>query len=564
MGKLGYVGALVSFCKPICKKQAHNHLFCSTRSDKVLFLTGCAIFYTGHIMNYTALYNDFLLDKQNFFSPKNRLFTTSQHSSAHIRNVKRLTAEKDQVFLAKYRVLIEQEFEQTFASLRGKASESDEFWLYCYYCCLMLQAFYRAYDKPSELDKYSELGEQIRKRYETGHFEAGAEANTEEVFLDYIQKKMANDIGVMAITPKHISKLRDWLTFANIYRIQMAFCRISIKQYLLLMHEFQWLDKLNSIFGTNANIENMMATLNAPGDIFNLLSVGLFAARFILNAGTVLKHTLIPADGEKVLPWKERLSCSLSMNRRYCNMLNDAVWGTVNSLTNYAPYFHISAPVASWLTAGFLVFDVSLLVYRRHLENQDYLTKKAQYTKERDQYLALAPSQENTEHCKMLLEQITQLDMKWHATSAGFMCNILAATLLMSGFTATLLLASLPVAVTVGYFACAIAVALYLSADVYGAYVNKTEILQRQELKGLDTREAQFYAHKARNDFILSMVKNTVMPLLMVMTAAVCWQAALVIAVAYVGYHYAKRPDTSKPPAEEPHDPVLNGAIAAF
>lgn len=514
-------------------------------------------------MNYSAVYNGFLSDKKSFFAPIPVLFASSESKGSHINNVKRLAEEKDQIFLAKYRVLIEQEFEQMFASLREKASESAEFWLYCYYCCVMLQAFYRAYDKQGELDKYCELGEQIRTRYETGVFEAGVQANTEEAFLDYIQKKIAKDLGVMAITPRHSSKLRDWLAFANIYRIQMAFCRISIKQYLLLMHEFQWLDKVNSIFGTNANIETMIATLNAPGDIFNLLSVGLFAARFIVNAGTVLKHTLAPTDGEKVVPWKERLSGALAMNRRYCTMLNDAVWGTVNSLTNYAPYFHISAPVASWLTAGFLVFDVSLLIYRRHLDYQDYVVKKAQYTKERDQYLALPPSAENTEHCKMLLEQITQLDIKWHTSRAAFTCNIVAATLLMSGFTASLLLASLPVAVTVAYFACAIAVALYLSADVYGAYVNKTEELQRQELKGLDTREAKFNAHKARNDFILTMVKNTVMPLLMVMTAAVCWQAALVIAVAYVGYHYAKRPDTSKPPEDDAHDPVVNGGLIA-
>ena len=473
-------------------------------------------------MAYSARYHAFSADKEGFFSKVHTVTEVTLRAN-----------EKDHRFLANNRLLIEQEFNNTFTSLKNDGKERPEFWLYCYYCCVMLQNYYEAYDSQDKVDEYRQQSEKLLTARELGHLPDDEVAS--------LQKRISADLGTLVSTPKHIVKLRDWLGFTNIHRLHVNFCRITLKQSVLVANELQWLEKLDQLLGRHTNVEGIISRLNTPTPVFNVLSVGLFAARFIVNAGLLLKHTLLPSDKERSLGLRSRFYHELY--KSHCTLLNDAVWGTVNLLTNYATLFNISAPVANWTTAGFLVFDASLLLYRRHLAEKEYLLKKAEYLSEKRNLETLMEGasldredlRAYQKRCKMLDENLAQHEINWKTTSATFLFNVAAATFFMAGFTASLLMA-MPAAVVVCYFVCNVAIAMYLSADIYGKYKEKSLVLQQDELEDKDTTVAMLEMQTARNNFILAMAKNIIIPMLIVTTFAVCWEAALILTAVYVGY----------------------------
>lgn len=493
----------------------------------------------------------FSRDKQAFFS----------HNSS-MQHAKKLAKDKNYSFLANNRLLIENEFNQLFAALQKEGRDRSEFWLYCYYCCVMLKQYYAAYDNKAQFKKYRKQAKQIKYRCNTGSFEEPK--MSEERFLDSLQRQIGNDLGVLASTPMHISKIRDWLSFTNIYRIHFVFCRLAVMQSLIVVEELHWLTQLAEKLGMNIDIQGMVSVIKAPTAVFNVLSVGLFAARFIINAGMLLKHTFAPTAEESSLAKKERFT--LELKKRYCDFINDIVWGTINGLTNYSSYFNIAAPVANGLLAGFLFFDVALLTYRRHLVKQDYLTKKEQYILERDRYLLLMntlqlgseDSRRYAKHCRVLEEQLTQLEINWQAASATYLFNVAAAALLMGGFSVSLLLAAMPAAVLVCYLVGVIAVAMYLTGDIYGKYKEKTLILEQACKDRSDTSAMSTEAADAKSDFIMAMFKNTVTPIIIVATFAACWQAAVVLVAVYIGYEclrgYFNNPEAPAPKALDTHE----------
>ena len=482
-------------------------------------------------MAYSALYKDFSGDKQGFFSS----VTTADGAWARAK-------EKDYRFLAKNRVLIEQEFNQLFASLRKQDTDRKEFWLYCYYCSMMLQNYYTAYDKRDKAEEYRRLSKKLRFRCKQGKFED--EDVDERTWLAQLQDGLAADLGVLASTPRHIAKVRDWIAFTNMQRIHFLFCKLTVRQSLLLANELHWIEKLDQFLGTHTDVNGMVSNINATAKVFNLLSVGVFAARFIVNAGLLIKHTFMPTDEERLLSTQARFYQELYL--RHCVMLNDLAWGSVNLLTNYAYLFNVSASLANGLTIGFLCFDAALLLYRRQLAKNEYLCKKAQYLSEKRNYETLMSaasiSAEEMKryqlHCKILDEQLEELERNWQVTSSTYLFNVAAAGLLMAGFSASLVLAS--AAAPLCFLVCTIAVAMYLSADIYGKYRDKSLILQQQELEDRDTTIALLEMQAARNDFIISMAKNIIMPFLIVTVFAVCWEAALVLTAVYVGYECMK------------------------
>lgn len=240
----------------------------------------------------------------------------------------------------------------------------------------------------------------------------------------------------------------------------------------------------------------------------------------------------------------EATSCwdrfKFELYKRHCNFANDLVWATVNGITNFNYLFNISGPVAGYITAVFLVFDVCMTLYKCNLAKKEYLTKKAQYLQEIDDYnnpekFRKMSCQEKMVHIEMLNKQLIELEINWRTKESTFYFVAAAAALLMMGFTAAMLL-SPPVLVAGCFFACTIAVAMYLSAGAYSQYQEKSLYLEQAELTGKNLPVALKEYEAARNDFIFTMVKNTVMPIVLITTFAICWPAALALTAMYIGY----------------------------
>jgi hypothetical protein len=225
--------------------------------------------------------------------------------------------------------------------------------------------------------------------------------------------------------------------------------------------------------------------------------------------------------------------------KRHCNFANDLVWATVNFLTKYNSISGISGPIAGYLTSVFLVFDISMTLYKCHLAKEEYLTKKAQYWEELAEYNDPVlhkglSAEQKLSHSALLNQQLLELEFNWKTKEATFYFATAAATLLMFGFTASLILTN-PLLITASFFACTVAVAMYLSTGIYAQYQEKALRLEHSSLTGAHRPAALIECEMARNDFIFAMTKNTFVPLMLITTVAIYWPAAVVLAAVYGG-----------------------------
>lgn len=470
-------------------------------------------------MTSEIIYNNFLSDKRAFF-------TTPSLDVA----VEKSTHQKYK-FLARNNRLIEQEFNDLYAVL--KESDEKEFWHYCYYCCLMLENYYKTYRHGAKERLYKNLKKKIENQLK-GH----KEIVITDPFIKSIGKGIADELKNLVARP--IGALRDKAAFYNLWRIYWYFCSTFSKKSFYLARDLHWLEKLSSMLHKEIDVDELCAALEVPGAAFRAFGVGFCVGRLIINFGMVLKHCL--SKKENSLSTKERFMSELY--KRHADFLNDIVWATVNSLSNYNQVFGISSAVAGWLVAGFMLFDLSLILWRRHLAKREYLIKKEQYEKEiaNNQQEGAKTSLANLRHCEILQAQLKELEMKWQAISATFLFDATAAVMLGMGFSASMLFFS-PALVIGSFFVCVVAMAMYLSDNSYNNFM--LQRLRLQDAKIPDGSTLKAYK-TARHDFILTMLENTLMPSLIIVTVSIYWPAAVLLTSVFIGYKvwnaYSKHP----------------------
>ncbi|STX30242.1 coiled-coil protein [Legionella beliardensis] len=502
-----------------------------------------------------------------------------QISKDSMEMVERLANEKDFKTLSENQMLIEQKFLHLYQVLSTDKARRDEFWLLCYYYCLMLENYYIAYDQPAKVEQYQKLRHQIwlelEKRRGIIHPEEPSPS-----FIAELGKQLKDGVSDLAGCAIHTSKLRNHIALYNVYRIYWIFCRLTLTHSLRhIAQNTNWLEQLSQLLSRPVDSEHIIKQLETFGEVFRGLSVGFFAARFLINAAMVLKHTIAPSldEEDEVKGLKAWARFKKEMSKRHVEFLNDITWGVVNGVTNYADFFHLSAAAAGWITAGFLVFDVALMLWRHHLAKQDYLLKKAEYEADLKHYKQLLDEAIKSHdeqkiallqaQCDLTEELQKELEIKWQATSATLYFNTSAALLLAAGFSASMIVGS-PVLIPVAYAACTIAVAMYLSASAYNEYKEKELRFTQAQVSNAsseDIAKARKEYEAARNEFIFTMVKNIVLPSLMVATFAICWEAALVLAAVYLTYevwrayqkHAEKQAQAQLPQQSDEQKPIL-------
>jgi hypothetical protein len=474
-------------------------------------------------MPYSDRYQPFFDDKVSFFQSPQEI--TKQSISG-------LATGKSYSFLVANREMIEDEYNHLKNVLTP--NDSNAYWLYCYYCCVLLSRYYRLYDKKDQAEDFDAQSRQIL-----------AHANAVATNGGSLTNKVKRKIGQ-----------------GNMQRLAFTFGRLTVKESFKLASALKWLDKLDN-FGIHVDANNIAQLIDGPGVIFNALSVGLFASRFAVNAGMILKHTFSPNGPEQELTSKARFYKEL-YDRHY-HLLNDLAWIIANILCNYNAVCHISDAAAGWITAGFLVFDLTLLLIEHRIAKTRYLTKKSQYMTEKGQYQAqmdtaditLADLRKCQEHCNMLNKQLEQLEAEWVKNCATLSCDITAALILGCGWTAALLIAT-PTAIVISYFSCVIAVSLYISDGAYGKYKEKSFLLQQHELVNAnDVQTLRGEMQQARTELIKSLAKNTLVPMLLVSVIAISWPAAILLSVTYIANELDCFTGKAKPPAQ----PARSGTV---
>ncbi|ARG98781.1 hypothetical protein [Legionella micdadei] len=495
-------------------------------------------------MAFEEYYEEFADDKHQFFANVRSFADAEERAQTHHYG-----------FLASNEKLIRKEYELLFERLKKDEINREIFWFYCYYCCIMLQNFHRAYGQDGKADEFLKLRLEIKKRLQKRGDTKPNEPTklkkdkaSEDSFFDYLGKTISKNLIELLTAPTKVSKIRDLVSTGNIYRIYWFFCRTSITKSFLLARDLELLDRLGSIFGRKIDADRIVDILETPNATLKVLSVGFFAFRFILNAAMLIKHTYgsKAERSDKDYDWWMRLKSELY--KRHPVMINDVVWGSVNFITNYNSLVGIPDPVTGWIVVGFLFFDFCWFIYQRHLAQNEYRTKKSQLERDLAFYLRELQNEdlddekrkEYAQHCQLLKKQIDQLDIGWQALSSEFWFNSAAAMLLAVGFSASMIFTA-PAMVIACYAICTFAVAMYLSAGAYKKYQEKSLQLEYANIHKSEITQEELAAAtqayvQARNEFIITMAKNVLMPTLFIVTYAICWEAALVLTAAYIGY----------------------------
>lgn len=466
--------------------------------------------------------SQFAQDKNLFFTQLDKIQWCQSDGVVQkvIQDTDKLVSEKSYDFLFHNIKPLETEFINMFVGLKKKKIEHHEpFWIYCYYCASLLESFYKSYEQQAKEQEYHKKKLQIKNYLLNLH-----EKEEEDSFIKSLETSFSEGFRAFLEIPYSISKVRNYIAYSNLCRLYWIFCRLTLTNGFLLAEELKVIEKIDAVLGTHTDVKKIISIMHAPNNILNYFSVALFVSRFLIDAGLLIKHTFFPGQLERSVPAFERFKYELS--KRQCNFANDLVWATVNFLTNFSHITKISAPIAGGVTVVFLGFDVGMVFYGYYLAKREYLAKKSQYQQE--------INDSSGDHLAMLLSQYSELEINWKTKEATCFFTLSAAALLMSGFASALFF-SPPGLIVSSFFMCVVAAAMYCSTESYSKY---KETGLRALQSGL--KEVDDVAHKnyevARDDFVYTMVKRTVIPSILITTLAIYWPAALAFTALYLGY----------------------------
>lgn len=467
-------------------------------------------------MAYSNQNAAFFSDKKDFFSQ------ITQHNTTKAIDMKVMVVS--QSFLLDNQASIESEFNSLFYSLNTLSEKNkDSFWLYCYYCASLLESFYTSYVQKEKQEHFKDLKLKILKRIN----KEKEDSVSEKAFINSLCTSFVSSLKNLATAPAHASQSRDYVAMTNLYRLYWVFSRLTMTQGLLFAQELGWLDKLK--------VDHIISGFQAPSTVLNYLSVALFLMRSMIDFGLLLKHTFFPTETEKNdTTWQQRFK--YEFYKRHCNFANDLTWATVNFLTNLNHIAGIPGSVTGYIIAPFLGFDIGMALYKLVLAKQEYLIKKVQYLEEIELCKQSSLSEEEkAAQIEVLQMQIKHLNVDWETKQAKFYFLAAAAALLMIGFSASLILTP-PMFAALCYFTCFLGVSMYCSTGAYSDYREKGLLLDLALESGVKVDAAQKEFDIARNEFFYTMTKNTLVPMLLITTYALCWPAAVVLTGMYMGY----------------------------
>ena len=293
---------------------------------------------------------------------------------------------------------------------------------------------------------------------------------------------------------RYIYSAIDWSIAFNSYRRITLFSRLAWVKFWLVAKQLKWLDE-NNKFGL---VEVDLDILTWPNTIYAVLGVVVYFIRLALNIFLSLKYIFFAQDNLTISArfW-------LECKRRHWYIIGDIVSATTNLLTNFANYFRIAAPVASYLVIALLIFTVLKLIYfyvfesnkiQRHV---DYLQlQKAKLPEEQHAQIALLSA---------------QLDKQKIVTQARILLSIFAGLFILINFVISVTCAPqflLPLCL----YLSVVGGVLYLSADSFGEYI----AARKEYLSDKESPDKKAQMLEKRKSFWLLLAKNLFIPIFII------------------------------------------------
>ncbi len=407
----------------------------------------CSFIFQTHAMtDFHSRPASLLAHRQQFF----------KKSDLSIKNLHRL--EIDPIFVGEHRVTIERAMDNYWTVIKNNPEQlNEQDVLYCLHLSGILHVYYADYDNQLKEQHaalvWCELDNLLQNK------------KLSLPVLPTRLEQLTKDTEDFFFMWAHTSAIQSWVSWLNMQRLSVTFSRLYWSEYAKPNHPF---------------IPLM--------PFFNALSVGLFAIRISINLAMILKHTVLGQEGT----WFERLM--IEAQCRHWVMVNDVLWGLINTLTNYNM---VSANAAGNLLGVGLFIDFTWLIWSYHLEYGLYQEQKKGLD---GAFLA-------------------QVEAKWQHKQAVLHCYMLAASVLFLGYGLSMLCPAWTIA---SFLICQVGVSLYCSGEQYAAW-------------------AQSNSEKDRDLFVASCTENTIIPLIIMGVCALNWEAALLVFVFYQGYKYVSQ-----------------------
>lgn len=458
-------------------------------------------------------------------------------------------------FLAPNYTYLQARFDSLHKYIRnGKITLEDEDYIYLYYrLILQLEQFFHGRKKfRIKNETYKKLRLELSAYLNEANISnANQKAKTlkDEYFILFALNELKEAALRLLKTPTSTEDSKGWIGYLNVMRLLYTFSRLSLVTGFQWLEAIHFIDKIQKTFGVHLNITHAIQLLQLPVNVLRVLSVAFFASRFILELGLAVKHAFFTKEGEYQYTFADRLRLFFAeLYGRRVNLVNDLVWTLVNLLCNYNYLFHISAGLAGWLTFGFLLFDAAWIVINWFLEqpkNQAKLDIIQKRIEELQIELNNASEAEKPKiRRKIDIENMLKREQQKQieADFARTLFNVGAASFIAAGFATALIFTPAGIG-TIAFFLCVIGVGMYLSAGAFREMrMKQLECADAQKAydsnKSFENKStwaaAQEEYSAAKQELCWTMLKNTVVPMLIMASISVCWEVAVVLAVVYI------------------------------
>ncbi len=389
--------------------------------------------------------------------------------------------------------------------------------------------------REAELQGYEEEFEQYTKKLQVINSRNKNPEDKTKALLDTNTNKEENKKKVESIFQAIIDFLKylfilsplalvRWIGERNLNRLSLTFSRISLKNLLTYLKSLGVLDKGSKLHGIFINI----AMLDYPATVFSLLSVFIFMAKLLVNITLPFKHLFAPTSrAELAFGWWTR--AKMEVMRVWDIYANDIFWMVFNGITNFPLVVGLSIPVANWILAGALFFDIAVLGRVLYLEDKKLANEIAWL----NQQITLAKTNNNLPHQEMYTAMRSQAEISRVGIRATLIACIIATALFIASLALIFTLAT-PLMAPIGFFACVVAVAVILSRKEIGKYAEakaSQSVYQDQyETKALRAENAS----KTGWQLAKSLTEHIVIPMIIMGLYTVSLPAAIAFTVLYV------------------------------
>lgn len=441
-----------------------------------------------------------------------------------------------------------------FISNKDYLKKDSEIVSYLHYLCeLMIQYYQDDYDP-----EYLKDIEKKKKEIEAFMLENSSRENQTIKFPTFLLDGIKNNAMDYASSFASTSKLREHISSLHTNWIYWNYSRAVANHAIIYLQNSGFSDlikEINKKIGHHYNPESFNELLDTSRETLRALSVGLRALRLTINLVALVEHIIYASISEELSSQKV---LEQEIEKRGFTMVNDLVWGTVNLLTNYKEFFHISSEAASQINFVFLAFDVALLLARWSFEADKYNARAQELMLQKNK---LKPSLE----LSVVNRQLDILNDDWEAQCVYYKFNLVATHILMAALGATFLVSG-PLALASVAALNMLANALSNTAEEYKKYKQASIAVQREVANAQVSpdmhhqnllQELNAECQQANINFWKTLAFNVGATAFIITAAATSWPVACGLTLSYMAYKlndaYQKHLQEENK-KQEPHD----------